>query len=132
MFKIKKVKPLFTGIITTAKTYVGDQTTKGGLLLDGTRRAGELNCYQTVLAVGEMCKDVKEGDIVKLNYKRYLRVDHNGGMIDKGMNKQYDKMNVVYEIPKIEMNEQDCLFLQSADIEYIVEDYDVDEGGLLQ
>lgn len=132
MFKIKKVRPLFTGIITTAQKYVGEVTTAGGLLLDTTRMSGSLNPYQTVVSVGEMCKDIKEGDVVKINFKRYAKAQHLPGAIDEAQNKQFDNMSITYEIPMINLDGQECLFLQSNDIEYVVTDYEVDEGGLLQ
>lgn len=132
MFKIKKAKPMFTGIITTATKYVGEQMTAGGLLLDTTRMAGSLNPYQTVISVGDMCKDIKEGDVVKINFKRYAKAQHTPGAIDEAQNKQFDNMSITYEIPIIELDGKDCLFIQSNDIEYIVTDYEVDEGGLLQ
>lgn len=131
-FKIKKVRPLFTGIVTTANKYVGEVTTAGGLLLDTTRMSGSLNPYQTVIAVGDMCKDIHEGNIVKLNFKRYAKANHVPGAIDEAQNKQFDNMSITYEIPMINLDEQECLFLQSNDVEYVVTDYEVDEGGLLQ
>ena len=132
MFKIKKAKPMFTGIITTATKYVGEQMTAGGLLLDTTRMAGSLNPYQTVISVGDMCKNIKEGDVVKINFKRYAKAQHTPGAIDEAQNKQFDNMSITYEIPIVELDGKDCLFIQSNDIEYIVTDYEVDEGGLLQ
>lgn len=133
MFKIKKVRPLFTGIVTTSTKYVGDTTTSGGIILDTTRMAGSLNPYQTVVAVGAMAeKDIHAGDIVKLNFKRYAKAKHVPGAIDEAENKQFDNMSITYEIPMIRLGDQECLFLQSNDVEYVVEDYEVDEGGLLQ
>lgn len=132
MFKILKVKPLFTGIVTTSTKYVGDVTTAGGLLVDTTRMSGSLNPYQRVISVGDMCKDIEEGDIVKINFKRYAKAKHTPGAIDEAQNKQFDNMTVTYEIPMINLDGQECLFLQSNDIEYIVTKYEVDEGGLLQ
>lgn len=133
MFRIKKVKPLFTGIITTAVKYKGEVKTNGGLLLDTTRMQGSLNPYQRVIAVGDMCKDIHEGDIVKINFKRYAKAKHLPGAIDEAENKQFDNLSITYEIPIINMNDVDCLFLQSNDIEYIVVDYDgIEAGGLLQ
>lgn len=130
MFKIKKVRPLFTGVVTTAQVYTDEIKTAGGLLVDTTKLAGTINPYQQVIAVGSMCKDVKEGDVVKLNFSRYLQVKHVPGVIKD--NVQSDNMTAQYSIPKIEMDGKDFLFVQSNDIEYIVTDYDVDEGGLFQ
>lgn len=132
-FNIKKVRPLFTGVVTTATKYVGTQTTSGGILLDVTRLDGTLNPYQRVVSVGEMCKDIHEGNIVKINFKRYAKAKHTPGAIDEKENKQFDNMSITYEIPIIEINGVDHLFIQNNDIEYIVEEYDgIDEGGLLQ
>lgn len=132
MFKIKKVRPLFTGVVTTANKYVGEMTTAGGLLVDTTRLEGSLNPYQVVVSVGSMVKDVKEGDIVKINCKRYLVVHHLPGAIDEAQNKQFDSPMKSYEIPKIDIDGKEYLFLQVNDIEYVVEDSEIDEGGLLQ
>mgnify|MGYP004552721315 FL=1 len=131
MFKIKKVKPLFTGVITTAQKYVSDVLSGSGII-DVTRMSGSLNPYQTVIAVGDMCKDIKDGDVVKINFKRYAKAKHTPGAIDEAQNKQFDNMTLTYEIPIINIDGTDCLFLQNNDIEYIVTDYEVDEGGLFQ
>ena len=132
-FKIKKIKPLFTGVITTANKYVGDQFADvNGLVLDTRKLDGTLNPYQTVVAVGNMVKDFKEGDVVKINFKRYAVTQHTPGAIDEAQNKQFDNMSITYEIPTVEMNGISYLFVQVNDVEYVVEDYDVDEGGLLQ
>lgn len=130
MFTIKKVRPLFTGVVTTARKYVGETTTAGGLIVDTTKMEGTLNNYQIVTAVGTMVKDLKEGDIVKINYKRYAKAKHLPGAIEDNI--QSDNMSVVYEIPMININGEEHLFIQNNDIEYVVEDYEVDEGGLLQ
>ena len=129
---IKKIRPLFTGVVTTARRYVGEIKTGGGLILDTTRMEGDLNYYQTVIAVGDMCKDIKEGDVVTLNFKRYAKAKHVPGAIDDATNTQMDKYSMTYEIPMVMINGQECLFMQNNDIEYIVEEYETDEGGLLQ
>ena len=130
-FNPKKIRPLFTGIITTAQTYKSDLMTAGGILLDTTRMEGTLNLYQTVVAVGTTVHDVKPGDIVHINLNRYLEVKHTPGVIQD--NVQQDNMTAKYSIPKVQLDGVDHLFLQVNDIEYVVEDYDgVEAGGLLQ
>jgi hypothetical protein len=129
MFKIKKVKPLFSGVITTAKTYVGDVTNEAGIIVN---MEGQLNPYQWVVAVGSMVQDIKEGDIVKLNFKRYAKAKHTPGAIDEGTNMQADDMRFSYELPIINIDGQTCLYMQNNDVEYIVVDKEIDEGGLLQ
>ena len=132
-FKIKKVRPLFTGVITTANTYVGDQYADlNGIIVDTRKMDGSLNPYQTVIAIGTTVRDIKEGDIVKINTKRYEIVKHVPGAIDEEQHVQTTSMSKDVEIPMIIIDDQKYLFLQNNDIEYVVEKYEVDEGGLLQ
>lgn len=134
MFTIKGVKPMFNGIVTTARRYVGDTTTRGGLLLDTKKMEGTMNPFQWVVSVSDMVHNttgLKKGDIVNINFKRYAKVNHVPGAIEN--NVQSDNMNISYEIPMIDIDGVEYLFLQSNDIEFIVTDYDgIEEGGLLQ
>ena len=129
MFKIKKVRPLFTGIVTTATRYVGETINKAGLIVPN-KMEGQLNPFQRVVSVGKMVNDIKEGDIVKLNFKRYLVPLQVPGKIED--NVQSSNMKGTYEIPMIDLDGVPHLFLQSNDVEFVVEDCDIDEGGLLQ
>ena len=133
-FKVEEIQPLFTGILTTAQKYVGDQYEKksSGLIIDTRKLDGALNVYQWVLAVGPMVKDVKVGDIVKVNYSRYAMVNHIPGKIEN--NVEADEMSYSYSIPSVYLEGRgECLMLQNNDIEYVVTKYSgIDDGGLLQ
>lgn len=130
-FQIHHIKPLFTGVIVTAMRYKSDQTTTpGGLLLDTTRKKGDLNIYQTVYAVGDMVHGVKEGDIVCINLKRYLVPKHLPGEIENNI--QHDNMVGTYEIPMVTIDGIDYLYLQNNDIDYVIDKFTVDDGGLLE
>lgn len=132
MFKIKKVQPMFTGVITTAMKYVGNVTTESGLVLP-SKMDGQLNYFQWVVAVGPMVTGVKEGDIVRINFKRYAVPVHTKGALDADANIQHDNMSMNYEIPMVPIDGREYLFLQNNDIEYVVTEWEgVDEGGLLQ
>ena len=131
-FRIKKVRPMFTGVITTANKYVGDNVTESGLLLP-SKMEGQLNLFQWVVSVGPMVTGIKEGDIVRINPKRYAVIEHAKGSLEAASNIQHDDMKYNYEIPMVPIDGKDYLFLQNNDIEYVVEDFEgVDEGGLLQ
>jgi hypothetical protein len=137
-FKIYKVRPLFTGVITTAITYKGELTTSGGVIIDTRKMEGNMNPYQTVVSVGPAAsaRGINEGDIVKINFKRYMKTQHAPGALDEAQNKQMDNMSWFTEIPMIIINDVEHLFIQDSDIEYVVEDYNREEvelsGGLLQ
>ena len=75
---------------------------------------------------------VKEGDIVKINFSRFAKAKHTPGAVDEAANKQFDNLSWDYEIPVIIIEDTEYLFIQDRDIEYVVEEYEVDEGGLLQ
>ena len=123
---------MFTAVITTAKTYVGDQKLAGGNLWDPTKRNGSLNYFQTVVAVGTTVSGIKEGDIVKVNFKRYAKAQHVPGAIDEAEHKMTDNMSITYEIPIITIDEEQYLLLQNNDIEYVITEYEADESGLIQ
>ena len=132
MFKIKEIKPLFTGVVTTAMKYVSNVTSDSGLILPG-KMEGQLNYFQWVEAVGDMVTGIKKGDIVRINFKRYAIASHVPGAIDADANVQHDNMSIKYEIPMVNIDGRDFLFLQNNDIEYVVTRFEgVDEGGLLQ
>ena len=49
--ELKKIRPLFTKIVTTMNRYEEDQTTEGGLVV-AQKQAGAVKEYQTIVAVG--------------------------------------------------------------------------------
>lgn len=133
MFKIKKIHPMFTSVITTANRYVGDQyENKNGLLIDTRKMNGALNNFQTVLEVGPHASEIKPGDVVCLNFNRYAIVKHTPGKIEDNI--ETDNMSYTYQIPMVEIDGQKCLRVQVNDIEYYMEpgDYETDDGGLFQ
>jgi len=132
-FNIKKVRPLFTGVITTAVRYKGEQyASKGSLIIDTRKLDGSMNPFQRVYAVGGTVRDIKEGDVVKINFSRYAKAKHIPGAIDEAENIQSDNLSITYEIPLIVINDVEYLFIQDRDIEYVVEEFDGADGGLLQ
>lgn len=126
--KIKKIIPLFDTVITTAKRYEHDITTDSGLVLT-SRMEGSMNEFQTVVAVGEQCRGIKVGDVVHINFRSYAVPVHKSVGIED--NVQKDAVSITYEIPMVEVDGKQCLYLKYRDIEYIAE-VEVDGGGLLQ
>lgn len=130
MFKIKEVKPLFTGIITTAHVYSEDVQSSAGIYL-ADKLAGTMNQYQWVKAVGPMVTGIEKGNIVHINFKRYFKPKHVPGTLEN--NVITDRIEGTYEIPSIEIDGRQYLFLQNNDIDYVVSDYDLqNDGGLIE
>lgn len=120
MIKIKKLRPMFTNIVTTMNSYEDDVVTASGLL-DTTRQKGALKEYQTVIAVGNSVRDINIGDVVCINPIRYAQYKH-----DKSSLKDVASSNPVvgYNFNVVEIDGKDCLLLHDQDIRYVIEDYE--------
>lgn len=121
MIKIKKVRPMFTRLITTMNKYEDDGVTKSGLI-DVSKAAGTLKEYQTVVAVGTMVMNIKEGDVVWINPQRYAVMKHKKGSFQDGVIS--DNPVIDYKFNTIEIDGVTYLMLDNGDIEFVVEDYE--------
>lgn len=121
MLKVKKIKPMFTSLITTMDKYEYDKMTAGGLV-DVTKQQGGLKEYQRVLAVGTSVRDIKVGDLVCVNPTRFAVKQHQAGSLKDGV--VTDNPVVKYNFDVIEMDGKQCLLLQDRDIDFIIEEYE--------
>ena len=118
---LKKVKPMFNGVITTMDTYREECKIPGSNLLDVSKTKGTVKEYQKVLAVGDMVHSVKVGDIIAINPIRYGRKKHQDGSLKDGVIS--DNPIIEYRFNTIVINDQECLYLQDNDISFIVEEF---------
>ena len=120
MIRIKKLRPMFTNIVTTMNSYENDVVNQSGLI-DTRKQKGALKEYQTVIAVGSAVKDIKPGEIVCINPIRYAQYKHN-----KNSLKDLASDNPVtgYNFNVVEIDGNDCLLLYDQDIRYVIEDYE--------
>ena len=121
---IKKIKPMFTALITTMDKYEHDIITDGGLI-DTSKQQGCLKEYQRVVAVGTTVRDIKEGELVCINPTRFAVRKHKDGSLKDGVIS--DNPVIDYKFDIVEMNNTPYLLLQDRDINFIVEDYEEDE-----
>ena len=121
MLKIKKIKPMFTSLITTMDKYEEDVRTSGGLL-DVNKQQGGLKEYQTVIAVGTTVRDIKVGDLVCINPTRFAVKQHREGTLKDGVIS--DNPVIKYNFDIIEIDGKQCLLLQDRDIDFIIEEYE--------
>jgi hypothetical protein len=121
MIMIKKVKPLFTALITTMDRYDHDEISLSGII-NVNRQQGGLKEYQTVLAVGSSVRDIKVGDLVCINPTRFAVKKHKEGSLKDGV--ITDNPVTTYNFDVIEMDGKQCLLLQDRDIDFIVEEYE--------
>ena len=120
MLKIKKIKPMFTALITSMDKYEQDVTTGG--LINVTKMQGGLKEYQTVLAVGESVRGIKVGDLVCVNPTRFAVKKHEEGSLKDGV--ITDNPVTTYNFDVVEMDGKQCLLLQDRDIDFIIEDWE--------
>lgn len=120
MLKIKKIKPMFTALITTMDKYEQDVTTGG--LINVTKMQGGLKEYQTVLAVGGSVRDIKVGDLVCVNPARFAVRKHQAGSLKDGVIS--DNPVTTYNFDVVEMDDKQCLLLQDRDIEFVIEEWE--------
>lgn len=117
---IKKIKPMFDRILVTAETYdLESQKTDTGIYVPSSTG---LRSYQTVIAIGTSVRNVKEGDIVEIDPKRYARMKHQEGSLKDGV--ITDNPVVSYNFDVINLNGKDYLMLYESDVKFIIEDCD--------
>lgn len=121
ILKIKKIKPMFTALITTMDKYEQDVITDGGLI-DTTKQEGSLKEYQTVLAVGDSVRGIKEGDLVCINPSRYAEKQYQDGSLKDGIVTQNKVIR--YNFDTVEMDDKVCLLLQDRDISFVISEYE--------
>lgn len=120
MINIKKVRPMFTKILTTMDRYEEDQKT--GALIDTKKQAGAVKEIQRVVAVGSNSAGLHPGDLVVVNPTRYAVMKHKKGSLEDGVIK--DNPVIGYNLPVIEINETPHLLLETQDIDYVIEEYE--------
>lgn len=121
MIKIKKIKPMFTSLVTTMDRY--DQDVKAnGVIIDPNKQKGEVKEFQTVLSVGGSVRDIKEGDLVCINPTRFAVKKHKEGTLKDGV--ITDNPVIGYQFDVLEIDDKPCLLLQDRDINFIVKEYE--------
>lgn len=121
MLRVKKIRPMFTALITTMDKYSEDVRTADGII-DVSKQQGGLKEYQRVLAVGSMVRDIKVGDLVCVNPTRFAVRKHKPGTLKDGV--VTDNPVTSYNFDVVEVDGQQCLLLQDRDIDFIIEDYE--------
>lgn len=124
---IKKIKPMFTSVITTKDKYGIDDQPKG-TIIDPKKISGALKEYQKVVAVGSAVRDVKVGDIVMINPERFARYEpYRAG---DGMREKIDgsgRKLLGFEFPTVEIDGVEHLLIEERDITFVVEEWEEDK-----
>lgn len=119
MLHIKKIKPLFTSIVTTGDKYEEDMYDNGLIVA----RKGDLKTYQKIIAVGSSVRDIKEGDQVMINVMNYAVRKYNKNSIQNDMD---NNPVLEFKFNWITMDDEDgnskeCLLLNDRDVLFAFE-----------
>lgn len=126
MLHIKKVKPLFTSVITTGDKFEEDMV-EGNIII---ARKGDMKLWQKVIAVGSCVRDIEVGDMVMINADNYAvrKYDKNSVQNDLDNNPSLGyKFNWV-TIDDEKGNPQECLLLNDRDLLYAFEGEEKNES----
>lgn len=121
---IKKIKPMFNGLVVTLDKYSKDLKTVGGLI--DTTKAGSVKEYQKVLAVGPLVRGIEVGDIVFINPKRYAVMQHKEGSLQDGVIK--DNPVIGYKFDIVEIDGVQCMYIFDNDVKYVAEIEEFEEN----
>ena len=118
MLKVKSIKPLFTGVLTTANKYE-TTSTKNGIIVSAKQTEGHIKEYQTVVKVGSSVREIKPGDIVLINPSRYLRKKFD----ENSIRDDFDKNPTIeINIPIVVINDKEYFLIEDRDVAYIIDD----------
>ena len=117
MIKIKKIKPMFTSLVTTMDIYTEEECSSAEAYKKGTIKE-----VQKVMSVGPSIMHIKEGDLVSINPIRYAVRKHDENSIRSDI--EGGNPVLKYEFNVIELDDKPCLLLQDRDINYVIEDYE--------
>lgn len=130
MLHIKKIKPMFTSIVTTGERFESDYVESGIIVAN----KGDLKLWQKVLYVGSSVRDIKPGDMVMLNMQNYVvrKYDKNSIQNDLDNNPKIRYNLKWVTIDDKDGNPQECLLFQDRDVEYIFEGEEKETQSPLQ
>jgi len=119
MIHIKKIKPLFTTIVTTGDKFEEDMVENG--LVVAVK--GDMKLWQKVIAVGTAVRDIQVGDMVMIDASRYAvrKYDKNSLQNDLDNNPVLSYHFNWVTIDDADGNPKECLLLQDRDIQYVFE-----------
>lgn len=122
---------MFNQVVTTKDMYK-DVLTNSGLV--DTSKTNHLKEYQTVVAVGPAVKDIKKGDVVFINPKRYMKMTHKDGIKDLDRNVIKDDMHISLDIPSVELYDRpdgscrEVLLIYDSDVIFVAKGEEFDEN----
>lgn len=121
MIRVKKLRPLFTALLTTMDLYDEDTVRAGGII-DPTKQKGTVKEYQKVVAVGDSVRGIKVGDLVCIDATRFAVRKHKDNSIKTDIEGGNPILEYRFDI--VEMDGKNYMLLQDRDIQFIIDEYE--------
>lgn len=126
---LKSIRPMYNSILVTANKQ---PEKKNGLYVAQTNSLLE---YQTVVAVGNMVREIKVGDVVMVNPSKYEVTKYHKNSVKDNI----EEMNQVkrYNFKMVKLDGVEHLMIFESDIEYVItgmdetkdEEFNTEEGS---
>lgn len=126
MLHIKKIKPLFTSVVTTGDRFEKDMVSQGIIVA----KKDDLKLWQKVIAVGPAVRDIKEGDMVMIKVDNYAikKYDKNSIQNDIDNNPSLGYAFNWITIDNENGKPEECLLLNDRDLLYSFEGEEKEES----
>lgn len=123
---IKSIKPMFTKLVTTSDVYTKEECINEYGLIENNKE-GLLKEIQRILFVNpDNHQGLKVGDLVCLNFNRY-QVRQFAKDSTKDIMEDVHKEVTRYEIPRIEINKDFKLMIDTGDVEFVIQGFEYEE-----
>ena len=124
-FKILKICPPFTKMLVTAHTYTEEECISENGLLEKDQ-VGMLRDIQEVIAVGSAVRDSKPGDLVQIDFSKYMKKQYHKDETKADMPDEYYNSVVSFEVPTFEVNGETTLLIDSDKVFFKIEEYKIE------
>ena len=125
MLKIKDAYPLYSGLFVTSDRYENDEFNEHGVII---AQHGEIKPYQKVVKTGPLVRNVKVGDMVKINLGKYAKWMYDKNSLKNDLPEARTNTIVDYIIPTVFINGEKYYHIDENDAMMVITDWEeVDE-----
>ena len=123
--KILEATPPFTMMLVTANTYEESECISDTGMIENDL-VGTLKEVQTIISVGPNVRELKPGDLVYLDFSKYMKHKYTKDETKADMPDEYYNNVVSYEIPMFEINNQICLLVDSSNVFFKIDKFEIE------
>lgn len=129
VLNIKKIKPMYNYLVTTAEVYTTEESIMSSGLLD-QEKLGKIKDVQTVISIGSNVRDVNVGDKIGLNLESFAIREYSKDSAKSSMDEFYNKVKR-YDVPIIILDNQEYLFIPANAISFVIEEFEEKEEPII-